>query len=391
MKERGTVMTDNRIEEYLAEAIEKTTPDILDSLMDELGLEETNGPALKEKLAEEAGGFTEVRPGTRRRKWVRTAMSLAASLVLVIGGIAVFQNNSRDFAVVGLDVNPSIELTISRNEKVKEARAVNEEGVDILDGMDLKGTDINTACNALVGSMLTKGYLSDSSNSVLLSVRANDAAKGKTIERELAGSLNSYLGESNISPAIMGQYVEDDDALEKFAAANNISVGKAWLIRNLLATGSTKMTEESLLKLSTQELILLGQERIESDDAVIYGKADTSHYIGQDKAIEIAVAAAGIDRSQASRLSAEYDADNGVIVYEVDFVYGGIEYEYDVDASTGKILKSESERDDGDNDDDDIYDDDDRYDRDDDDDDRYDRDDDDDDDRYDRDDDDDDD
>ena len=127
------------------------------------------------------------------------------------------------------------------------------------------------------------------------------------------------------------------------------------------------MTEESLLKLSTQELILLGQEK-DLSDGNSYGAADTSKYISRDKAVEAALAKAGIDKAQATGLKAEFDADDGKIIYEVEFKSGGREYEYDIDAVSGKVIKEESEIAEAD-DADDADDDDDRSDKDDDDDD----------------------
>ena len=130
-----------------------------------------------------------------------------------------------------------------------------------------------------------------------------------------------------------------------------------------MASGGTGMTEESLLKLSTQELILLGQEKRVSPDS--YGSADTSRYIGRDKAADAALAAAGINRTQASGISVEYDSENGRIVYEVEFMAGGREYEYDIDAVSGKVISYEAEKADGDSDGmdaDDRDDEDDRYD-----------------------------
>ncbi len=380
-------MTDKKIEEYLAEAVEKNTPDILDALLADIECVEAPiaaPPEEPDKVWKEVRIAENPQAGTpkpaARSRTLKMLVSLAAVFVLIIGGFGVYGNYAKTFAVVGLDVNPGIELSLSSNEKVKSVITVNAEGEDILREMDLTGTDINTACNAIVGSMFTKGYLNDTSNSVLVSVRARDAAKGKALEKKVAEQVNTYLGSTGISPSVMGQYVEDDDELEAFAKANGISEGKAWLIRNLLANGSTRMTEESLLKLSTQELILLGQEN-DLSDGNSYGSADTSKYISRDKAIEAALAKAGIDKLQASGLKAEFDADDGKIIYEVEFTSGGREYEYDIDAVSGKVIKEESElaeADDPDDNDDDIDDDDDRYDKDDDDD-RYDKDDDDDD------------
>ena len=364
-------ISDRMIENILAEAIEETKPDMLGSLMEELGIPE------EETAAEKA--YTPVKAASGNgRKLFRSIAGTAAALVIAVGLMMVYGNLSSTFAVIDLDVNPGIELSISKNEKVIEAKAVNDEGQDILEGMDLKGTNINTACNAVTGAMLTRGYLSPTSNSILVSVHhVKDVEKGVEIEKALSERLNAYLVNSDISPAVLGQYVEESDELKAFADANGITEGKAWMIKNLLASGSAKMTEESLLKLSTQELLVLCQERNVSSGSK-YGSVDTSSYIGADKAVETALADAGTDRSSASGIKAEYDTENGVIVYEVEFTSGGREYEYDIDAVSGKIMTSDNgeddkydrdtddDRDDADDDRDD-RDDDDRYDRDDDD------------------------
>ena len=125
-------------------------------------------------------------------------------------------------------------------------------------------------------------------------------------------------------------------------------------------------------------------------------KKTSAEYIGKDAAEKTALSHAGVSADGAQFRRTELDRERKTTVYEVEFYADGVEYEYEVDAVTGKILKADREKDQPDRDDrydddrddhlDDLFDDD-RYDRDDDDD-RYDRDDDDDD-RYDRDDDDD--
>ena len=46
-------------------------------------------------------------------------------------------------------------------------------------------------------------------------------------------------------------------------------------------------------------------------------------------------------------LKTELDFEDGVMVYEVEFVADGYEYEYEIDAADGTVRKSERERDDG--------------------------------------------
>lgn len=348
------MIDNNEIEKRLASALNAAAPDMLDELMAELDLNEKPEPSMREKLAD--GEQDRYKKAVVRIRTFRTLMSCAAAFILLVGGFTVWNNiNAKVLAVVDIDVNPSIELSINGKEKVVEATAVNEDGKAILDDMDLKGSDVKTACNAIVGSMLTKGYLNDKSNSILLSVSSGDQAKGQAIEAELSDGINSYIGSSSITPAVLGQYVEDSDDLKKFATNNGISTGKAQLIRSLLETGGTKMTEDSLLSLSTQELIVLGQER-NVDGGTMHGEAYTGEYIGYESALAAALGHAGLDSSQVSGTEVEMDCENGVIVYEVDFKYGGQEYEYEINASTGEIMVSDvdidDDQDDNDSDDD---------------------------------------
>ena len=72
----------------------------------------------------------------------------------------------------------------------------------------------------------------------------------------------------------------------------------------------------------------------------------TSSYIGASKAKSIALNHAGVSSGAARGLSCELDRENGRTVYEVDFKANGYEYDYEIDAVSGKILKHERDRDD---------------------------------------------
>ena len=68
-------------------------------------------------------------------------------------------------------------------------------------------------------------------------------------------------------------------------------------------------------------------------------------YIGKEAAINAALAHAGLERAKVRDLQCELDRENGVMVYEVEFESGLYDYEYDIDATTGKVLKSKKELD----------------------------------------------
>ena len=63
--------------------------------------------------------------------------------------------------------------------------------------------------------------------------------------------------------------------------------------------------------------------------------------INRDEAMAAAAKHAGVDMSQIMRKKCELDYDHGRQVYEIKFFSNGLEYEYDIDAETGRILKAE--------------------------------------------------
>ncbi|MBQ6401701.1 MAG: PepSY domain-containing protein, partial [Firmicutes bacterium] len=320
------------VEESLRKAVTDMTPDMREQLLSELNLDPT-------KVS--VRGKTPV--VKKRRKLYMSVASCAAALMLIVGG-SFLMKEPQAFAFVDLDVNPSIEMSVDNKARVISAEAVNEEGKDILAGMDMKGSDITVACNAVVGAMLTKGYLTDTDNSILVSVRSTKEAEGRTMEQDLSKQLNTYLDQSQITGAVMGQYVQGDEELEAFARQNGISEGKAWLIRGLMAS-DPRLTKESLLKLSTQDLILLCSDK-EIKGESLYGTVNTSRFITKEKALAIALENAGINESDVTYSHAYFDCDDGVMIYEVDFKAGGREYDYEIDATTGEVIQAESEVDD---------------------------------------------
>ena len=362
-------MNESEIERHLRQGIREATPDLLESLVDELGLdaagengasEQGNEPVQSRGSGDSSpetrlsggpsagegrtgdGLASSARKSRRARRWLQAGLSAAAVLLIAIGVFSLMGQDKEAFAIVGLDVNPSIEISVDDNERVFHVDALNEEAEVVLSDLELTGTDLNTACHAVVGSMLVKGYLSSDTNSILVSVRSLDAKRGKEIEQRLSEGLNSFMEDSKIAVAILGQYVESSEGLERFAEDQAISLGKAELIKKLLAVEGTKSDEQSLLKLSTQELILLAQQRgVDCETSI--GASDTSEFISKERAVDAALRDAGSQKSDATSIEVEFDCEDGVLVYEVDFLTSEAKYEYAINARTGKVLSSEVE------------------------------------------------
>lgn len=72
----------------------------------------------------------------------------------------------------------------------------------------------------------------------------------------------------------------------------------------------------------------------------------------KEAALQTALADAGVNEADASRIRVTMDRDDGMLVYEVRFDAAEAEYDYEIDAQSGRIISTDVERwDDDDRDD----------------------------------------
>ncbi len=76
------------------------------------------------------------------------------------------------------------------------------------------------------------------------------------------------------------------------------------------------------------------------------GNGSAASIITAAKAKSIALNHAGLSASEVTFIKVERDRDNGVQVYEVEFCKGNYEYDYEINAETGKIIEWDKEYDD---------------------------------------------
>ena len=78
-------------------------------------------------------------------------------------------------------------------------------------------------------------------------------------------------------------------------------------------------------------------------EPVTSAKAEKSNYIAKDKALALALEHARIESSQVKYSKVELDRDDLIVHYEIEFVAGVHEYEYEINAESGKIIAFEKE------------------------------------------------
>ena len=322
--------TDNRIKQ----AFEAVTPDVLDAVLSDLNEQKGTGFIMTQN---------------RKNNWVKRVSGIAAAVV-ILAGAGIFGNvyrvNNTVSSTVALDVNPSVEIKVNAKEKVLSVDALNEDGKIIIGDMDFKGSDIDLAVNALIGSMLKNGYLNELTNSILVSVDNNDPEKSAALRQRIADEISVILNTDTFSGSVLSQTISHNTAVDEIASANDISTGKAQLIHQITQQ-NTWYSAEDLATMSINELNLIsmsGGLKLENVNAT--GTASAKAYIGEDKAKQAALAHAGVEESAITHYEIELDMELGVMVYDVEFDADGIEYDYDISAENGSVVKYDNKRDD---------------------------------------------
>lgn len=314
-------MTNDQMERRLSAALDKTAPDDVDGVLSRCTKRKGTVVPMKKK-------------NNRMKKWMQTVAACLAVLLLGGGGLLVQQAHAVT-SVVSLDVNPSIELRVNSREKVVSCQALNQEAQAVLEdmdgGRDLKGVKADVAVNAIVGSLVRCGYLDSLSSAILISVEDKDQARAQRLQQELTGAVDGALAAGDSQAAVLSQTVQQDKELEKQAKANNISTGKAALIRQAMALNGS-LTFEGLAQLSVEEL----------RDLIEAGAPGMP--IGMQAALEAAARYAGLTTADITDADVDPELDENPAHYEVEFqVPGKGELEYKVEAYTGQVLTGQAD------------------------------------------------
>lgn len=335
------------VKDKVKTAFESVTPDNIDNIREQVsGAEQVSVP---------------VTAGTKKKKSIlrRFILGAACIAILVLGGLGIYGYNL-NYAVateISFDVNPSMTMTVNGKGRVRSVTANNADAARVIEGLNFEGSTYEVAANAIIGAMLRTGYLSELSNSVLVSVSDGNAERSKSVEQTILAEIEHIFSVENFDGAIICQTVSDNAQLQALAAEYGITMGKASLIDKIVtaseaAAGSsesgaqvTAYTFRDLAGLTINELNVLAESLSVNLGDSASGSASTQGYIGEDRAKELALGFAGVAETDVTgSIRSEFDFESGVIVYEVSFRTSDYEYEVDVSATDGGFVAISEER-----------------------------------------------
>ena len=298
-------------------------------------------------------------------------VATAACILLVAGiiGVPYYGNNFVPDTHVDIDVNPGVEIVTNKKNKVLNVQSTNKDGDSVIDGMNLKNTELKVAVNALIGSMVQKGYIANNNTGILVTVRNDNPEKANKVKEEVLYDINFALYTNDVQANVMNQTLKNTADANKFARENNISIGKAVFVLNLAAKDSSLDAKE-LAKMKVTDIAnLVAKKGIDIRDIVDYDDDDSiweniadaiedidedagislnketkpgdKKQIGVEAAKQIALAHAKVAQKDVTFIKAELDTEDGRAVYDIEFYSGNVEYDYDIDAVSGEIISND--------------------------------------------------
>ena len=285
-------LSDEQIESMIAKAVAKRVPNICKQAAE--------APIVPLEMVDDIVP----RQYPRRNLWPRRLVAAVLLLCLCAGGFFAYTWFSVK-AIISIDINPGISLSLNRYEYVINAQPLNDDGADVLDDLNLERLDLDTALNALIGAMNRKGYLSEGATASVF-VSGKDEDYNQKLYREVSEDF-AHLAPSMVTQQADSQQPSDDQQPQ----SNETQTDNT----------QTQQPTETTPQQSTDTAVSLEQAQ------------------------QLALQKAGLSDSEVTWKKLEQDEDDGHIVYELEFISGRTEYDCEIDAATGNFLKFEQEQD----------------------------------------------
>ncbi|AIO18956.1 hypothetical protein KQ51_01077 [Candidatus Izimaplasma bacterium HR1] len=213
-------MDDKRIEKKLKDTFNTEVPDVLTKIK--------ASPEFRVPLKEK--GFS-----LRNILNKRLIVSLSSLFVVVILLFAVIgRSNYIVASTVTLELNPSIEIYLNKNDYVIKVVALNDDGEEVIEkDIKYRGLSIDDALVIIVERLNELGYVvdtTDENNIILVSVNSDNEAIKARLQNKFATQLQMELSKYNNSHWVFNsddfqltdeqlRFVKNNDLLSKYSFA----------------------------------------------------------------------------------------------------------------------------------------------------------------------------
>jgi len=153
---------------------------------------------------------------------------LAASIIFLLLAIPFvaeyfYPMGQEVIAYVGIDINPSLELGVDKEGVVKEVRGLNEDGKQLLQGLDFNNLSVNKALKLITEEAVARQYITaEKENNIIITYCSERSFP--EIAQELTAEIKNELNLQNIEAQV--EMLEIEPKFYEKAQKAQLSPGK---------------------------------------------------------------------------------------------------------------------------------------------------------------------
>lgn len=136
---------------------------------------------------------TRQEPLPRRRPFRPAAAALALCVLALCVGLWSYFQFFQVYSVVDLRVNPAFAIELDRRDQVKAVNALNEDAAPILEGRSYRGWSLEATVEALLDDLWAGGYLDGGDAQVDVAVNSKSADHGRVLREEVEALIDAKL------------------------------------------------------------------------------------------------------------------------------------------------------------------------------------------------------
>jgi len=186
----------------------------------------------------------------RKFKILLPLLVLMVSLLLLVG---CFESTKDDSSYVVLDINPSVELVLNKNDVVEYANALNEDADVLLANLVLEGLSVEAAIELIIEESTNLGFIDPDSEETIVDVTTVNEDEGD--EDALGEKIRNKINNAFAERGMHGFAQKKQMTAEIIAEAQELGIGagRLRLIKQALEL-NPELTLEELLEMEVKEI-----------------------------------------------------------------------------------------------------------------------------------------
>lgn len=250
--------------------------------------------------------------------WAKWGVAAAAALMMAAAPFG-YQSwaLAQPVAVVTVDINPSVELTLNKQDTVIGVKGVNADGEQVLKDVDWKGQDLTNVIQQVTAEAIDEEKLdpADEAGAVVVAVAP---AKDEELPTEVADSIRDDAAEA------VSDVLDDEAKADNESRKAHVTVLEATAAERQAAAeaGLTpgkyliwKQIQEKLPEVQAADLLEMGPGKLLHSLGVnpseIFSAAESRHHGKSNRKLETETTAPETDEQQGTQVPEQVKPGNG--------------------------------------------------------------------------------